>query len=278
MQLRNQESLPMKTRVKTLMLAASLMLLGLSGGAMAETAEAGTDAGTSTNPGANPGAKKHNRAEIRQLLLDANPGMPITRISKGRFTDYYEVVIPGATLYVHETGGHFFAGDLYQIGVQGLVNVTESNRSNRRREALAALDEADMIVFSPAKGRIKATVSVFTDIDCGYCRKLHQEVPELNSLGIAVRYLAFPRAGAGSESWDKTVSAWCAEDQQLAMTQAKAGMEIDKKICANPVAQHYSLVDDFGITGTPAIIDESGNLIAGYVPALELARRLGVVN
>ena len=264
----------MKTWVKTLMLAASLMLLGLAGGAMAETAEASA----SNNTNKTTGAKKYNRAEIRQLLLDSNPGMPITRISKEQFTDYYEVVIPGATLYVHETGGHLFAGDLYQIGVQGLVNVTESNRSSRRREALAALDESQMIVFSPAKGRIKATVSVFTDIDCGYCRKLHQEVPELNSLGIAVRYLAFPRAGAGSESWDKIVSAWCAEDQQLAMTQAKSGIEIDKKICANPVAQHYDLVDDFGITGTPAIIDESGNLIAGYMPALELARRLGVAN
>lgn len=292
----------MKIWVKTFILAASLVL-GWVGGTQAETAASMDNADAKFNEGsmedsardsardsvadlakgngAEAGVetrKKHSRSEIRKLLLDANPNLPIKRISKADAADYYEVVVSGTTLYVHDTGRHLFAGDLFRVGLKGLVNVTEANRSERRRDALNSLDESELIVFSPAREQVKTTVSVFTDIDCGYCRKLHQEIPELNRLGIAVRYLAFPRAGAGSDSWDKIVSAWCADDPQLAMTQAKAGLDIVRQACANPVAQHYSLVDDFGITGTPAIIDEEGNLIAGYVPAKELARRLGIAN
>ena len=109
----------------------------------------------------------------------------------------------------------------------------------------------------------KATITVFTDIDCGYCRKLHQDVPELNRLGVAVRYLAFPRAGIGSDSYDKAVSVWCADDQQKALTKAKAGKDIEMKTCVNPVAEQYGLVDAFGVTGTPAIFYEDGTLQAG---------------
>lgn len=216
--------------------------------------------------------------EIRRKLLGADPEMPITRISKSRVPGFYEVVVDGLTLHVNDTGDHFFAGDLYFVEPDRFVNATEENRSNRRKELLDALEESEMVVFAPPADKVKATITVFTDIDCGYCRQLHVEVPELNGYGIAVRYLAFPRAGIGSESYDKIVSAWCADDPQLALTQAKAGVEIEKRTCANPVASQYAMVDDFGVSGTPAILFEDGRLQSGYAPAEEMARLLGVLN
>ena len=134
-----------------------------------------------------------------------------------------------------------------------------------------------MLVFSPPADRVKATVTVFTDIDCGYCRKLHQEVPELNRLGIAVRYLAYPRAGLGSDSYDKAVSAWCADNPRLALTEAKLGNEIETRTCANPVAGHMNLGAQFGVNGTPAVFYEDGTLQNGYMPALDMAERLGLI-
>lgn len=180
--------------------------------------------------------------------------------------------------YVHESGGYFFVGDVFLLQGGAPVNASQLARRQARRDLLAEVDEADMLVFAPPAGRVKTTVTVFTDIDCGYCRLLHQEMPELNSLGIAVRYLAYPRAGLGSESYDKLVAAWCAEDPLEAMTQAKAGFDIPPARCASPVAQQYELVKRMGITGTPAVIYESGELQAGYVPAQELARRLGLAD
>ena len=118
-----------------------------------------------------------------------------------------------------------------------------------------------MVIF-PAVGETKGVVSVFTDVDCGYCRKLHQEVPKLNQMGIEVRYLAYPRAGVGSRSYQKIVSAWCAADPNKAMTQLKSGMEIPDVSCENPVAAQFDLGQQVGVTGTPAIVLEDGRLAA----------------
>jgi len=115
---------------------------------------------------------------------------------------------------------------------------------------------------------------VFTDIDCGYCRKLHAQVDEYNKQGIAIHYLSFPRAGIGSRSYEKAVAVWCADDQQTALTQAKLGTEPDPLQCENPVAEQYQLGIDLGVTGTPALLTSSGQLIPGYVPPEQLRDRL----
>jgi thiol:disulfide interchange protein DsbC len=129
-----------------------------------------------------------------------------------------------------------------------------------------------MIVFSPASP--KHTITVFTDIDCTYCRRLHNEVKQLNDLGVKVRYMAFPRAGAGSEPFSKAVSVWCAEDRQQAITDAKAGQPVPTKNCANPVQAQYEVGQTIGVRGTPAIILENGRMLPGYVPAPELVQQL----
>ena len=218
-----------------------------------------------------------NAEGVRQRLIEAGVETPKGAVRRSQLLPgFYELELGGRTLYVDASGGHFFAGDLYLLQGGGLVNATEAARQDMRLELLASIAEDDMLVFTPPADEVKATITVFTDIDCGYCRLLHQEMPELNRLGIAVRYLAYPRAGPGSESFDKIVSAWCAEDPLDAMTRAKAGQAIEPLRCASPVAQQYELGARMGVTGTPAILFDNGQLQAGYAPAAEMARRLGL--
>ena len=181
----------------------------------------------------------------------------------------------GQLLYASADGRHLLLGDLLEFDADGLVNRTEERRSLRRKDLLAGVDSGEMVVFSP-KGEVKASVAIFTDVDCGYCRKLHQEMDEINALGIEVRYLAFPRAGPGSRSFEKTVSAWCADDPHKAITELKRGNSVPDRTCPNPVAAQYELGVDLGVTGTPALVTEEGKLLPGYMPALQLADALGL--
>ena len=181
----------------------------------------------------------------------------------------------GQILYGTADGRHLLAGDLYEFDEDGLVNRTEERRAVRRRDILASVDPDEMVIFSP-KGQVQASVAVFTDVDCSYCRKLHQEMDEINARGIEVRYLAFPRAGVGSRSFEKTVSAWCSDDPHKAITELKLGNSIPDRTCPNPVAAQYELGGAVGVTGTPALVTEDGKLLPGYMPAAQLADALGL--
>ena len=139
-------------------------------------------------------------------------------------------------------------------------------------EAIDDLGEDSMIVFAPKK--VNHTVTVFTDIDCGYCRRLHTDMAGYNDKGIRIRYLFYPRAGIGSESYNKAVSVWCADDRKQAMTQAKAGQPVAPKTCENPVDEHYALGQAMRLQGTPALILESGETVPGYVPPDKLRQAL----
>lgn len=215
---------------------------------------------------------------IKSALLAARPGLPIMDITPTAAEGIYQVQLGGGTmLHINESATYFFVGDLFTMEQGLIVNATEASRSSFRRQLLQELDESEMLVFAPPAERVRATVTVFTDIDCGYCRKLHQEVPELNRLGIAVRYLAYPRAGIGSDSYDKAVSAWCADNPRLALTEAKLGNQIEQRTCANPVAAHMNLGAEFGVNGTPAVFYEDGSLQNGYMPAMDMAERLGLI-
>lgn len=181
----------------------------------------------------------------------------------------------GQLLYGSADGRHLLLGDLLEFGADGLVNRTEERRALRRKHLLDEVDSGDMVIFSP-KGEVKTSVVVFTDVDCGYCRKLHQEMDEINALGIEVRYLAFPRAGPGSRSFEKTVSAWCADEPHKAITELKRGNSVPDRTCPNPVTAQYELGVDLGVTGTPALVTEAGKLLPGYMPAAQLADALGL--
>lgn len=209
-------------------------------------------------------------------LKALRPNIPIESVHESPLPGIYALEIEGGTTFYGTADGRYlFTGDLYELGDTDLINLAELNRSMRRLELLAAVPEEDMVIFSP-DGETKAVVSVFTDVDCGYCRKLHKEVPELNALGVEVRYLAYPREGIGSQSYDRIVSAWCADDRNAAITRLKSGGSIPAKSCANPVAQHYELGRQVGVTGTPAIVTEDGRLLPGFMSAERLAKSVGI--
>jgi thiol:disulfide interchange protein DsbC len=184
-----------------------------------------------------------------------------------------QVQINSEVIYVTEDGQYLLQGQIINIDTR--VNLTDQAKSGIRKAALTDLKREEQISFAPEKTDYE--LLVFTDIDCGYCRKLHNQMEEYNENGIAIHYLAFPRAGVGSASFAKYVSVWCADDQRAAMTLAKNGGEPEASECPNPIAEQYDLGRDIGVTGTPAIVTTDGMLIPGYVPPAQLRQRLEVL-
>ncbi len=194
------------------------------------------------------------------------PDFSANDVSASPVPGLYQFTVGPRLLYVSADGRYIIRGDV--IDVERGENVSEKARKEVRLDAVNGLGEDSMVVFAPQK--VTSTITVFTDVTCPYCSKLHNEVGQLNEAGIKVRYLAFPRAGVPSPVYDEMVSVWCADDPLQAMTDAKARKRIEAKRCDNPVAEHYQMGQLVGVGGTPTIILDDGSLIGGYVPAKEL--------
>lgn len=221
-------------------------------------------------------AEPQGGARLKAKLEALRPGIPIEAVKATPVPGIYALELQGGSVfYGTEDGRYLFAGDMYELGESDLINLAETTRITKRKAMMDSVPVKDMVVFPPA-GATKAVVNVFTDVDCGYCQKLHLEVPALNAMGVEVRYLAYPRAGVGSPSYAKIVSAWCADDPLTALTKLKARQEIPPLTCANPVAEQFDLGRAMGVTGTPAIVTEDGRLLPGYMPAAELAKTVGI--
>ena len=203
-------------------------------------------------------------------------GLAVRGVQPSKVPGLYEVIVEGGVVYVTEDARYLIAGSLYEARDGGLVNLTEEKRAVERRRIVAELDPARTIAFAP-DGDTQASVVVFTDTDCGYCRRLHQEMPGYHDRGIEVRYVAFPRAGIGSPTYDKMVSAWCAEDPRGALTALKRGEGIPERYCEDhPVSVQYELGQSLGIEGTPSIILPDGTMLPGFAPPDQLAALLGL--
>lgn len=212
---------------------------------------------------------------IVKALREQMPDLPIEDVHTTPIADLYGIELTGGqVLYGSKDGRFFIAGDMYEIG-ERITNLAENRRAIKRKEVIDNIPQEDLVVFSPS-GETRAHVTVFTDVDCGYCRKLHQEMAEINALGIEVRYMAYPRQGLNTPTYDKIVSAWCAKNRNEAMTALKAGQSIPSATCDHPVAEQYEIGQQVGVTGTPAIVTATGNLLPGYLPAAELAARIGL--
>ncbi|MGI1678640.1 MAG: DsbC family protein [Cellvibrionaceae bacterium] len=216
---------------------------------------------------------------ILDNLKEARPDLQFTGAVASPIDGLYEVRVQGGpTLYVSENAKFFVAGDLFSIEGGKFVNIQEKARSKERAATMAKVDMKDQIIFSP-KGETKAVVHVFTDIDCGYCQKLHNEIQAINDKGIEVRYLAYPRSGPNSESAQKLATAWCAKDRQGTLTKLKTRQAVPMATCDdNPVAEQYKLGGSVGVNGTPNMVTETGEMIGGYLPADQLAEMLGIIN
>ncbi len=211
--------------------------------------------------------------------LSSSSGAPVSvqSVKKTPASGLLEVTLDnGLVLYATEQGDHFVVGDLYAVRKNGLVNLAEEKRELDRIALIDGVDLAQMIVFTP-EGETRDYITVFTDVTCFYCQKLHKEVADLNDMGIEVRYLAYPRGGPDSEGAQKLTTAWCADDPQKTLTQLKAGVALPLSDCeSSPVTAQFELGAAMGVRGTPAIVTSSGQMIPGYKPAAELAAVLGL--
>lgn len=208
--------------------------------------------------------------------LVPNAKANITAVTTTEIPGLYAVEFRGGQVMYSGPKGEFVVdGTLYQVTEKGAVDLRKARLKPLRAEELAAIDKEQMVIFAP-EGESKAVVYAFTDVDCGYCRKMHQEMADYNAAGIEIRYLAFPRAGVDSSSYQKMVSIWCADEPLEAMTKAKAGRSIASAQCENPVAEQLSLGGRLGVTGTPSLVTEEGDMLPGYLPAPRLVKALGL--
>ena len=230
------------------------------------TAGAGSHAARAEQPPASP-------ADPRAALLKLLPaGSKLDDLRPSPIPGIYEFMQGADISYLTADGKYFIDGNLYDM--KSRDNLTEALRTHARVALISAVPESEMLIFSPANP--KYTITVFTDVDCAYCRKLHSEMAELNRLGIRVRYMFYPRTGPGTESWRKAEVVWCSPNRNDALTRAKAGAALDmNRTCSpTPVKREYELGESLGVRGTPAIVTENGDYISGYLPPRELVEQL----
>jgi thiol:disulfide interchange protein DsbC len=208
---------------------------------------------------------------VEQAMKQALPNMKPDAIVPSALAGLYEVTVGSKLFYVSEDGRYLVQGSLVDLKTR--EDLTEKKLRAVRLNALNKLGTDKMVVFKPKIA--KHTAYVFTDIDCGYCRKLHSEIDSYLREGIEIRYMFFPRAGEGSDSYFKAVAVWCAKDRNEALTKSKRGDNVERKQCDNPVSEHLALANAMGANGTPMIVTEAGNILPGYVPASELSKMMG---
>ena len=211
-----------------------------------------------------------DEAAIRQAMSTSMPSVKVDSVKPAVVKGLFEVVVGANIYYVSEDGKYLLQGRLVDVAAR--KDLTEEKLNVTRKLAIEKMGQANMIVFKPKI--TKYTVTIFTDIDCGYCRKLHSEIDQYLAQGITIQYLFFPRAGKGSDSYNKAVSVWCAEDRNAALTAAKKDQKLPEKTCDNPIDKHMQLAAEFDVKGTPMIISENGNVYPGYLPAKQLVEAL----
>lgn len=265
--------------MKRTLLVALLGAISLSAcakGGAPDIAAAGASAAVAPAVTAAVTAPTEGTPEARALaaISQLNPNVQVDHIGAAPMPGFREAIVGGQVVYVSDDGRYMLlpgpGGALFDAKAQR--NLTEASLAGMRVKLLQTIPASERIVFAPANP--SHTVTVFTDVECGYCRKLHEEIAQYNAQGIAVEYLAFPRMGIGSEDFNKMVSVWCASDRKAALTQAKATGQVPTKDCKNTVTMQYNIGQRVGLTGTPMILSEDGTQLGGYVPPAALRAAL----
>jgi len=219
---------------------------------------------TSIAVSANPG----DIEKLQQALAISMPSVTPTKITESPVAGLFEVIVGSQVVYMSIDARYMIEGDLFDLKTK--KNVSEEAKSAIRLAAIEQLGADNMLIYKPEK--VKNTITVVTDIDCPYCRRLHSEIPDYMKNDVEVRYVFMPLKGPADMK--KTVSVWCAKDQQQALNIAKAGGDVEEKTCKNPIKEHLQLARDLGVRGTPAIILEDGELLPGYVPVDKLLAQM----
>lgn len=209
-----------------------------------------------------------------QKVLPA--GISIHSVADNIASGVYQIELTDGSFFYVVGNQYLVRGDLYGFRGKALTNLTEERaRAPRRTQLISSIDPKDMIIYSPKK-ETRAILTVFTDVDCGYCRKFHRDIKQLNGYGIEIRYLAWPRSGPDSKTADKMITAWCSPNSRSALTKLKRGESLPIKRCANPVATQHKIGQQLGIQGTPTMVSASGDMLPGYLPPEALLEWLGL--
>ncbi|WP_334180155.1 DsbC family protein [Pseudoxanthomonas sp.] len=219
-------------------------------------------------PGQGATADERARSAVAQL----NARVKVDYVGAAPLPGFREVIAGGQLLYISDDGRYLLQGSVIDLQQQEDVMQNSAALAQHRSKLIATIPHSEKIVFAPPNA--KYTVTVFTDIECGYCRKLHEEIAEINRQGIAVEYLAFPRMGLGSQDHKDMISVWCAPDRKRALTDAKAGKSIASRDCKNPVTMEFDVGQRVGVSGTPAIFSADGIQLGGYLPPAALRAKL----
>ena len=252
---------------------ALLGIFSLSACAQSAPAEKPANATTPTAAVASPASAAPTGsvdARVRAAIRKLSPQARIDHVGAAPIPGFREVIVGGQSLYVSDDARYMLQGNLYDLDAQ--KDLSQANLSTLRRDLLKTIPLSDRIVF--ASPNPKYTVSVFTDVECGYCRKLHSDIAEYNRLGISIQYLAFQRMGLGSPDFQKMVNVWCAPDRKKALTDAKNGVAVPLRNCKNPVTMEYDIGQRVGLAGTPMIITAEGMAMPGYMPPKDLRAAL----
>jgi len=248
---------------------AVALLCAISLGACAQPAPSTPDKAAG---GAKPGAAGKGGPEqaVRAALAEVVPGAKPDYLGAAPFPGFREVLLEGQVLYVSDDGRYLLQSQ--PIDLKARAPAASPGLNAYRRKVLAGVPKEERIVFAPANPAY--TVTVFTDVECGYCRRMHEQIAEYNRQGIAVEYLAFPRMGMASQDFRDMVSVWCAPDRRRALTEAKAGGRVQARSCTSPVAMHYTIGQRVGVNGTPAVFAPDGTQLGGYMAPAALREAL----
>ncbi|MGQ0657665.1 MAG: DsbC family protein [Chromatiales bacterium] len=205
------------------------------------------------------------KQEITAQLAAVVPDMKVNGVRPAPIPGWYEVLLGAKLIYVSADARYILDGTLMDLKAQ--KDLTSGPAMEARAAALKALTDSNKVIEFAPDGKAEHIIYVFTDTECTYCRKMHSEVSKLNAAGIAVRYIAFPRDGIGSPTYEQMVSVWCAKDPKQALTDAKAGKKLPPAACDNPVKEEFELGTTMNVRGTPTTILENGEEAGGYIPA-----------
>ena len=209
--------------------------------------------------------------EVRAKIDAMFPEIAAENVNVSPVEGWYTVQKGSIVAYVSADGRYLLQGDLIDLDQQ--VNLSEQARTDARRKVMSSVTDDQVISFSPAE--VKHSITVFTDVDCTYCRKLHSQIDEYLAQGIEIRYLLYPRNGPASRSWSTSEEVWCARDRNHALTAAKLDRDFESQKCdASAITEHYLLGQSVGLSGTPALVFEDGTLVSGYLSPSTLASRL----
>jgi thiol:disulfide interchange protein DsbC len=245
------------------LLAVAFSTTLFTGAALAQSGVAANPVSTSTTPAI--------KADPRAAIVSKIDGLKLEDVRMTPVNGIYEITRGAEISYTSSDGRYVILGDM--IDVDSDANISETRRRGIRTRMLDSIPDGETLVFSPKNP--KYTITVFTDIDCGYCRKLHSQIAEYNRFGIRVRYLLYPRSGPNTESWHKAEAVWCSANRNDALTRAKNGEDIKAPKCPTAVvARDWDLGHKLAVDGTPAIFLPSGEMLPGYAPPSELAKYL----